>query len=168
MNCDNCRCGNSGGNTSRRIGIVHGNAFTLGIPLRRLEVTVASGIRSDDESELTPSITNMRVIFGKGAVRREYPAELVNGYVVVEDKGTLPIGTYDITVLATDVNGDPLRYKENFVMKVVDTTAEADFSGIEQYDGYFKFPMLAFGGGSQGNNWESDMVWVRKSPWTRN
>jgi len=165
-----CNCKNNGtsGGTSPRIGFVQGNAFKLGIPLHRLEVTVAAGIRSDNETELSPSITNIRVIFGKGAVRREYPAELVDGYVVVEDKGNLPVGTYDITVLATDTNGDPLRYKEILMLRIVDTTAEADLSGLEQYDGFFKFPMLAYGGGSHGNMWDRTLLWVSESPWTRN
>lgn len=50
----------------------------------------------------------------------------------VEDKGNIPIGTYSVTVLAKDDNGDPYRFKQNAVLKVVDATKDAGIeAGIE-------------------------------------
>lgn len=173
MNCSLCKYGTSGVDEGSQIKIryVHGNAFRLGIPLLKRIVTFTDGIRSQTDNPLEPLLSDspITVVFSKnGAIPYEYQAWLEGGYVVVEDKGKLPVGTYSITVLATDVNGDPLRYKENLALGIVDTTEDADFSGLEQYDGYFKFPMLAFGGGSFGNMWERDVMWVRESPWNRN
>jgi len=173
MNCNLCKYGTSGVDDGDQIRIryVYGNAFKLGIPLLKRIVTFTDGIRSQTDDPLSPLLSDapITVVFGKnGAIRYEYQARLEGGYVVVEDKGKLPVGTYSITVLATDVNGDPLRYKENLVLSIVDATADANYDGLTQYDGYFKFPMLAFGGGSFGNMWERDVMWVRESPWNRN
>ena len=147
-----CKCNNNSGSNveAPKIKHVFGNVFILGIPLRKLMVTYDEGVKTSVNTDLLPLFQNspIRVIFSKnGIIRYEFNAQLVNGYVVVEDKGTLPIGTYNITILATDSNGDPLRYKENFILEIVDTTAEANYDGLETFDGYFKFPILKYGGG---------------------
>lgn len=133
-----------------------GNAFKLGIPLSKHIVEYRNGVKSQTDESLSPLLDGapIKVIFGRGAIcakRYEFTASLVDGYVVVEDKGTLPRGTYSLTVLATDSNGDPLRYKENFALRIVDTTAEANYEDLQEYDGYFKFPILkkADGGGQE-------------------
>lgn len=136
-----------------RVKHVQGNTFRLGIPLVKRIIQFSGGLRSRNDESLSPLLEGapITVIFGRGgAVRHERMASLDNdGYVVVEDKGKLPIGFYNVTVLATDSNGDPLRYKDNFVLRIVDTTAEADYSELEGYDGYFKFPILASRGEHQ-------------------
>lgn len=173
-----CNCNNNSSNSGSaatesglKISHVYGNVFRLGIPLSKRIVEYNGGIRSQEDLSLEPLLDggDIKVVFSKGgAVRYEFDASLVDGYVVVEDKGTLPIGTYSITVLATDANGDPLRYKENLVMRIVDATADADYNSLEQYDGYFKFPILKFGGGKYSNVWVRADEWVRELSWKRN
>lgn len=127
----------------------YGNAFRLGIPLLKRIVQFKNRQKSQTDHPLKPLLDGapITVIFGKGgSIRYEYSAELVGNFIVVEDKGKLPIGNYSITVLMTDANGDPLRYKENMVFSIVDATADADYTDAGVYDGYFKFPILDFNG----------------------
>ena len=150
-----------------KIKHVQGNTFKLGIPLIKRIVEFVDGIKSQTDEDLSPLMEDapIKVIFGRGgAVRYERTAELIDGYVVVEDKGKLPLGFYSVTVLATDSNGDPLRYKDNFVLRIVDTTAEADYSELAEYDGYFKFPLLMFNS-SGGALWNRSLNWERSSSW---
>lgn len=118
-----------------------GNAFMLGIPLAKRIVEFRNGSRSQADENLSPLKEGVpiRVIFGKC---RALKARLNGGYVVVEDKGTLPIGNYHVTVLATDANGDRLRYRDNFELGIVGSTAESNYEELNDYDGYFKFPII--------------------------
>lgn len=122
-----------------------GNVFFLGVPLSKLIVSFREGVK--DSETLPFESLKITVVFSKPSKSYTYNAEIIDGYVVVEDKGKLPVGVYDMTVLSKDTNGDPLRYKENSVIQIVDTTAEANYDGLETYDGYFKYLIPKFGGG---------------------
>lgn len=118
-----------------------GNAFTLGIPLAKRIVEFDGGVRTQSDESLSPLLKDapIRVIFGRC---RASNAKLVGGYVVVENKGTLPIGNYHVTVLATDANGDRLRYRDDFELGIVNSIDEANYEELNEYDGYFKFPII--------------------------
>ena len=118
-----------------------GNAFSLGIPLAKRIVGFNGGVRTQSDESLSPLLKDapIRVIFGKCRVLK---ARLNGSYVVVEDKGTLPIGNYHVTVLATDANGDRLRYRDNFELGIVGSIAESNYEELNDYDGYFKFPII--------------------------
>ena len=120
---------------------IQGNAFTLGIPLVKRLVEFDGGVRTQSDESLSPLLKDapIRVIFGRCRVSK---AKLVGGYVVVEDKGTLPIGNYHATVLATDANGDPLRYVDDLELDIVNSIAESNYEELSEYDGYFKFPII--------------------------
>lgn len=121
-----------------KIKHIQGNTFELGIPLAKRIVEFAGGVRSQADENIAPLLKDapIRVIFGRNRVSK---AKLVGGYVVVEDKGTLPIGNYTITVLATDGNGDPLRYVDDLELGIVNSIAESNYDELDGYDGYFKF-----------------------------
>ena len=152
-----------------RIKHVQGNVFRLGIPLIKRVVEFSDGVRTQTDSPLSPLKEGapIKVIFGRGgAVRYERDAELVDGFVVVEDKGKLPLGFFSVTVLATDSNGDPLRFKDRLVLRIVDTTAEADYSELAEYDGYFKYPLLMYNEhGGRGALWDRPELWERSTSW---
>lgn len=156
-------------NAMARIKHVQGNPFRLGIPLVKRTIEFTDEVKSQNDHGLSPLLEGapIKVIFGRGcAVCHERMETLEDGCVVVEDKGLLPLGFYNVTVLATDSNGDPLRYKDNFVLRIVDSTAEADYSELAGYDGYFKFPILMFNSsGGRGSLWGRNLVWERTSPW---
>lgn len=152
-----------------KIKHVQGNVFRLGIPLIKRIVEFNDGVRTQTDMEMSPLQEGapIKVIFGRGgAVRHERDAELIDGFVVVEDKGKLPLGFYDVTVLATDYNGDPLRFKDKFVIRIVDTTAEADYSELVDYDGWFKYPVLLYNAqGGRGAIWDRPSEYELPSSW---
>lgn len=151
-----------------RIKHVYGNVFRLGIPLTKRIIDFTDGIKTTDDLPFEPLMSGapIKVVFAKKFVNYERSASMVDGFVVVEDKGALPVGAYSVTVLATDYNGDPLRFKEDFVLQIVDTTAEADYDQIDGYDGWFKFPILTTkSSGGKGSIWQRDLVWERSSSW---
>lgn len=123
-----------------KIKHVQGNSFRLGIPLVKRVVGFASGSRTQNDNLLAPLMEDkpIKVIFSRCRVS---PARLSGRYVVVDDKGTLPVGNYHVTVLATDSNGDPLRYRDDFELGIVYSAEEADYEELNDYDGYFKFPI---------------------------
>lgn len=153
-----------------RISHVQGNVFQLGIPLVKRIVEFHGGVRSQVDNRMSPLMEGapINVIFGRGSVvRYERSGELVDGYVVVEDKGLLPRGAYHITVLATDANGDPLRFKDRLVIRIVDSTAEADYEELADYDGFFKFPTLTTtASGEKHVKWHRAEKWLRSQKWT--
>ena len=127
-----------------KIKHIQGNTFELGIPLAKRIVEFASGVRSQADENIAPLLKDapIRVIFGRNRVIK---ARLVGGYVVVKDKGTLPIGNYHVTVLAIDANGDPLKYIDSLELGIVNTIDESSYDELDQYDGYFKYPIPRLG-----------------------
>jgi hypothetical protein len=127
-----------------KIKHIQGNSFELGIPLAKRIVQFNGGSRSQTDENLSPLLKDapIRVIFGRC---RACKAKLIGGYVVVKDKGTLPVGNYHITVLATDANGDPLRYIDELELGIVNSVAESNYEELAEYDGYFKYPIPKLG-----------------------
>lgn len=127
-----------------KIRHIQGNTFELGIPLAKRIVEFAGGARSQADENIAPLLKDapIRVIFGRNRVIK---AKLVGGYVIVKDKGTLPVGNYHVTVLATDANGDPLKYIDSLVLGIVNTIDESNYDELDGYDGYFKYPIPRLG-----------------------
>lgn len=115
-----------------RIKHVQGNVLKLAIPLTLREVTLVDGSVSITDSDFVPTGT-VKVIFGQTSRQFEFIASMRNGNVaVVEDKGTLPVGTFAITVLCNDEIGNPMRFKQLAVVRVFDATKDAGIDvGIE-------------------------------------
>lgn len=118
--------------TLTRIKHVQGNVLRLAIPLTLRTVTLSNGEVTTTDSDFVPNGI-VRVLFGQTSRHFEYIASIRNGNVaVVEDKGTLPVGTFAITVLCNDDNGNPMRFKQVAVVQVFDVTRDAGIDiGIE-------------------------------------
>lgn len=121
-------------NTTTRIKHVFGNVLKLAIPLTLRVVTLDDGDVVTTDYNYTPS-SNYKVVvqFVNGPLKYELDATIRDSYIaVVEDKGTIPVGTYAIVVLCRDDNGDPRRFKQRCVLDVFDVTADAGIEvGIE-------------------------------------
>lgn len=117
-------------NRTTRIKHVYGNVLKLAIPLTLRTVTLEGGTVEVSDTDYTPSNRYPVVVqFVNGPLKYELDATIRDNYIaVVEDKGTIPVGTYAIVVLCRDNNGDPRRFKQRCVVEVVDVTADA---GIE-------------------------------------
>lgn len=131
-----CNCNDNGGALEKpKISHVYGNVLRIAIPL-----TLRSLIKDGDEmistdTDFIPSSEYpVNVVFGRGKTRHAVSATMENNVAVIEDQGKIPIGTYDITVECRDSNGNPYRFKQNTVLQVVDTTAEAGIEETIEYE----------------------------------
>lgn len=133
MGCT-CAHNNNGIELSVKIRHVYGNVLRLAAPLTLRSVEVVNGVITTSDSDFAPSSDYpVSFVFDKGAMQVKLLAKLRGGNIAyIEDIGTIPIGTYSITILCKDDFGNPYRFKERSVLQVVDTTAEAGIqAGIE-------------------------------------
>ena len=122
---------------------VYGNMLRLAIPLtlRTIELlesvvdgeTVQEAVATD--TDFIPSGDYpVTVSFSKGAVKVSLVATMDGNKAYVEDKGKIPVGTYDITVTCRDDNGNPHRFNQSTVLQVVNATAEAGIETAVEYE----------------------------------
>lgn len=134
-----CNCINKHNGTSLvkpEIKHVQGNVLRLAIPLTLRTVEMEGGEMVYTDTDFIPSDDMpVKVVFSKGAFKMPITATMKNGNVAfVEEKGKIPVGTYDITVTCNDEDGNPYRFKQNTVLQVVDATAEADIVTPIEYE----------------------------------
>lgn len=124
---------------------VFGNVLRLSIPLTHRVVNIVDGAVEEKDSDFIPNPDfPVRVIL-KGPKEIVFEGDMDENTVSIVDRGELPIGTYSITILCRDMNEDPMRFKANLILRVVDCTAEAYNGGIGWYeglDGQSVYPIL--------------------------
>lgn len=134
MDCNCININANGEGQLPEIRHVYGNVLRLGIPLTLRTIEMVNGKPKATDSDFIPSSNYpVNVIFSKAAVQiTQISIEATmrdDNVACIEDRGTIPVGTYDITVACNDDSGNPYRFKQLASLKVVDTTAEA---GIEK------------------------------------
>lgn len=140
----NCNCNNNNAMKEAKIKHVFGNVLRMAIPLTLRMVELVE-VEVDGETKQQAEVTDtdfipssaypVLVVFSKGAVKVSLKAQMRDGNVAyVEDKGSIPVGLYDITVTCNDDNGNPYRFKQNTTLHVVDTTAEAGIVTPIEYE----------------------------------
>lgn len=141
----NCNCNNKDNRlTPPKITHVQGNVLRLAIPLtlrtiELVDVEVDGEIQQQTKATDTPFTPSsdypVMVVLSKGAVKVSFKAQMRDGNVAyTEDKGTIPVGTYDITVTCNDNHGNPYRFKQSTVLQVFDTTAQAGIETPIEYE----------------------------------
>lgn len=128
----NCNCNNNGNTASdTTIRVVGGNVLKLAIPLTVRHIEIVDGEIVSTDSDFIPSSEYPVVVeLSKGNIKIPITATMQNGNVAyIEDNGTIPVGTYAITITCKDEQGRPYRFKQATAVSVVDSTIEA---GIEQ------------------------------------
>lgn len=129
MNCNEINTSNNNGNNNAVpiIKHVYGNVLRMAIPLTKRVVTMEDGeVVATDENFIPSSNYPVSVQFVKDAIKIDIPAIMMGNVAVIEDKGTLPVGTYSIVVLCKDDEGNPYRFKQRAIARVYDVTADAD------------------------------------------
>lgn len=131
----NCGC-NKNGLTNAKIRHVYGNVLRIAVPLTMRTVEVVDGVVSVTDTDFTPSTDYpIAIILDKGNAQLKMLAQLRgNNIAYFEDKGTIPVGVYSITVTCKDSDGNPYRFKERAVLQVVDATADAGIEKGIEYD----------------------------------
>ena len=126
----NCNCNNNGtGNATTNIRVVGGNVLRLAIPLTLRTIELVDNELVNTDTDFIPSSDYAVVVeLSKGNIKIPIVASMDGNVAYIEDKGTIPVGTYSITVTCKDSNGNPYRFKQATALSIVDTTAEA---GIE-------------------------------------
>ena len=139
-NC--CNNGNSASGNATVIKHVYGNEITMIIPLTRRHVELRSGTSIVSDDSQLPKLEKAVVRFSKGAIKLDFDAHIESNAVMVRDKGTIPIGTYSITVLCEDYDGRPMRFKQSTVLDVVDTTDEGGMYDPDEFDVIAYYPII--------------------------
>lgn len=131
----NCICDNINKLVTPKIRHVYGNVLRVAIPLTLRTVEVVDGVITTSDTEFYPSdLYSVVVVFESGVTKLKYLATVDGNVVYVEDKGTIQVGTYSITVLCKDAAGNPYRFKERAVLQIVDATADAGIQEGVEYE----------------------------------
>ena len=131
----NCECNNKSNRVKPGIKHVYGNVLRMAIPL-----TLRTLVKDGDEmivndTDFIPSSDHLvRVVLSKGKTNYPITATMDGNVAIIEDKGKIPEGTYDISVECYDDLGNPYRFKQNAVLYVADTTAEAGIDEEIEYE----------------------------------
>ena len=131
----NCECNDNSNRVKPRIKHVYGNVLRMAIPL-----TLRTLVKDGDEmivndTDFIPSSDHLvRVVLSKGKTNYPITATMDGNVAIIEDKGKIPEGTYDISVECYDDLGNPYRFKQNAVLYVTDTTAEAGIDEEIEYE----------------------------------
>ena len=126
-----CNCKGNNGNGMSAIPHVQGNVLRLAIVLQVEMVTCVEGKVEKTYTDFIPT-GSVKVVLAKSYHAYEFAATMQGNVAMLEDKGTLPVGVYSITVLCRDEAGNPMRFKKDCVVSVYDATCEAGIpEGIE-------------------------------------
>lgn len=146
------------------IPIVQGNLLRLGIALQVVKITSVEGAVDKQVEDFVPNPNfPVRVLLTRGSIVCEFTATMEGNVAVIEDKGTINVGKYALTVLCRDDDGNPMRFKQKDAVNIVDLTAEAGIvpgaefeTGTQWLDGAVFLSMNAQGGGGIGE--ETDPI----------
>lgn len=123
--------------------IVHiqGNEITIGFPIIEMCEELRDGsLNNSGESYL---IENATVVLRRGLLVRQYQVFGSFNYIHFTDKGHLPCGEYDIEVyFDSSDNGQHMRFKEEKILCVVDSTAEGQKYQSSDYDVVAYYPVI--------------------------
>ena len=126
----NCNNNNNPSNEDIAIKIVSGNVLKLAIPLTLRTIEMENGEIVHTDTDFIPSDEYpVNICFAKDGIKFPIEATMNGNVAYIEDKGTIPVGTYSITITCNDDNGNPYRFKQKAVLYVADVTKDA---GIEQ------------------------------------
>lgn len=125
-----CNCNDTTNKTKAEIRHVLGNVLRLAIPLTLRSLAKDGDTIVATDTDFVPSLAYpVNVVFSRGNKALPIHATMDGNVAVMEDMGTIPVGTYDITVECRDDAGLPYRFKQRTVLQVVEYTADA---GIDQ------------------------------------
>ena len=146
------------------IPIVQGNLLRLGIALQVVKITSVEGVVDKQVEDFVPNPNfPVRVLLTRGSMVCEFTATMEGNVAVIEDKGSVHVGKYALTVLCRDDDGNPMRFKQKDAVNIVDLTADAGIvpgaefeTGTQWLDGAVFLSLTAQGGGGIGE--ESDPI----------
>ena len=137
------------------IRIVYGNVLAMGIRLTERIVTMHNGEVEYEDVDFIPSDEYpVNVEFGWNGQTIAMDVEMQGNIAYVQDNGTLPVGTWSVTITCKDDNGNPHRFKQKAVVRVYEVTADAGIQQPIEFESKVWYLngaiFLTFGGGNSG------------------
>lgn len=116
-----------------KIKHVFGNHLRLAIPLQKLVRTLEDGHVVERAEDFFPNPDFPVSVVLTGYTRQKtYEAAMEGNVATIEDDGTLPVGRYQVEVIAHDAEGRQVRYMQRDAVAIVNATADAGIEpGIE-------------------------------------
>ena len=137
------------------IPIVQGNLLRVGVALQVVKITSVEGVVDKQVDDFVPNPNfPVKVLLTRGSKVYEFNATMEGNVAIVEDRGTIHVGKYALTVLCRDDDGNPMRFKQKDALNIVDLTAEAGIvpgaefeTGTQWLDGAVFLALTTQGGG---------------------
>jgi len=143
MNCNFFNCGR---NNADRAVVTHpyGNQLVLTFPLSMHWVNVTDGEETaEDVNVLENLVEQPRVVLSRGKREYTYIGEIWGGnFILIKDDGSLPIGTYDITVYLNWGEGGKGRYKQHALLRIVDYTKDGGQYDNDEFNVIATYPII--------------------------
>lgn len=118
-----------------------GNEITIAFPIEQLAHFLTDGDTNIDVVQWAME-RPVWVILSRGLCKLQYKASVTNNYVMVTDHGHIPCGEYDIEVRFDNDDGLHMRFKQEKVLAVVDTTEAGRRYESTDYDVMAYYPVI--------------------------
>lgn len=130
----------------KKKGLKHpqGNPLELLLPLGKMTVTVMDGMEQRNITRLDVDITKpIRVELIAGVKRHKYDVTVENGFAVINDNGTLPVGVYRVEMFCRDLENHPMHYVKKTVVEIIEATDEGGVYETDEFGVIAKYPVAA-------------------------
>lgn len=118
--------------------------MVLLIPLGKMTVTVMDGMEQRNITRLDVDITKpIRVELIAGVKRHKYDVTVENGFAVINDNGTLPVGVYRVEMFCRDLENHPMHYVKKTVVEIIEATDEGGVYETDEFGIIAKYPVAA-------------------------
>ena len=122
-------------NRTTTIFLVQGNTLKLAIPLTLRAISLSDGNAVCEDDDFIPSSDNPVIVeLTDQSKKLAFEASMEGNVAVIEDRGNIPTGSYAVSVLCKDNEGNPYRFKQKAALRVVDTTEEAGITSPIEYE----------------------------------
>lgn len=121
-----------------------GNPLELLFPLGKMTVTVADGneTRVGGPMDVDTSYP-VKVELTAGVRRHVYDATIVNGFAVINDNGSLPVGVYRVEMVFRDSQHRPMRWAKRTIVEIMETTEDGGTYETDEFGVVARYPMLS-------------------------
>lgn len=108
----------------------------VAIPLTMRIRTMTDGHETETEQDFYPNL-DMPIevrLMRDGGYTKSYTPDVVGNVITFTDDATLPIGTYQVTVLCHDQESRPCRYMVRAIIQIVSATKDAGIEAGVEFD----------------------------------
>lgn len=126
----------------KRIRHPQGNPLQLLFPLGKMTVTVADGNESRVGGPMDVDTSYpVKVELTAGVRRHVYNATIENGFAVIEDSGSLPVGVYRAEMVFRDSLHRPMRWAKRTIVEVVEATEDGGTYETDEFGVVARYPV---------------------------